>query len=165
LKSGDIGKIVPPNNRMVIIDRKKNIFKLAQGEYIAPEKLEGVYKTCTPLISDIFVYGDSFKSCLVNVVTVEKANQRALANELNVCNDVEDDQLLQSEDFEKAILEMFKVKGKENKFNSLEIPKGVVFNETPFADLGLLTTSFKPKRNEIKNHFLPQLNKKYESLF
>ena len=29
LKSGDIGKLVYPDYRLVIIDRKKNIFKLA----------------------------------------------------------------------------------------------------------------------------------------
>ena len=165
LQSGDIGKIVPPNNRLVIIDRKKNIFKLSQGEYIAPEKLEGNYKTCTPLITDVFIYGDSLKSCLVAVITVEKNNQRALADLMNVCNDVPDDQLMQSPDYEKGILALLKAKGKEVKFNGLEIPKAAVLNETPFADLGLLTTSFKPKRNDIKGYFLEQLDKNYEKLY
>lgn len=165
MKSGDIAMIAQPNKRVVIIDRKKNIFKLSQGEYIAPEKLEGAYKVITPLITDIYIYGDSLKSCLIAVLTIEDANRRALAQELEVCAEVDDEDLLAHPDFEKAILAMFKRQAKVNKFNGLEVPKGIIFNTVPFADLGLLTTSFKPKRNVIKGHFLEQLDERYKSLF
>ena len=57
LSTGDVA-IIYPNGAIKIVDRAKNIFKLCQGEYIAPEKLENAYIQCS-LIQFIFVYGDS----------------------------------------------------------------------------------------------------------
>ncbi len=42
LNSGDVA-IIYSNGSVKIVDRAKNIFKLSQGEYIAPEKLENVF--------------------------------------------------------------------------------------------------------------------------
>ena len=46
--TGDVGMVFP-NGSIKIIDRSKNIFKLSQGEYIAPEKIEQIM-TLSPMV-------------------------------------------------------------------------------------------------------------------
>jgi long-chain acyl-CoA synthetase len=51
---GDIGEM-QPNGVIKIIDRKKNLIKLSQGEYIALEHLENVYGI-TPIVEDVSMF-------------------------------------------------------------------------------------------------------------
>lgn len=48
------------NGTLKIIDRKKHIFKLAQGEYISPEKIEIIYIRSQP-VAQLYVHGDSLQ--------------------------------------------------------------------------------------------------------
>ncbi len=58
-RSGDIGLFTVDGN-VKIVDRKKNIFKLSQGEYIAAEKIENAYLK-SPFVEQVFLYGDSLQ--------------------------------------------------------------------------------------------------------
>jgi long-subunit acyl-CoA synthetase (AMP-forming) len=55
-RTGDIGEMY--EGRLRIIDRKKNLFKLVQGVFVAPSNIENILLKC-PFVDQIFVYGGS----------------------------------------------------------------------------------------------------------
>lgn len=162
LKSGDIGMLIPGSNSLKIIDRKKNIFKLSHGEYVAPDKLEQVYKT-TPGIADIFVYGDSLKSVLVAIANVDEAEAIKFAQSKGIQgSNVRE--LANNPEFNKAMLESLRKTCDLNKLKGFERISKLYIDPVPFADHGLITTTFKLKRTEAKEKYLSEINKLYEGL-
>src|ERR1700761_8432417 len=65
-KTGDIMAEVGPD-RLRYVDRRNNVIKLAQGEFVAVSRLEALYAT-SPLIRQIYIYGTSERSFLLAVV-------------------------------------------------------------------------------------------------
>ncbi|ELP90131.1 long-chain-fatty-acid--CoA ligase, putative [Entamoeba invadens IP1] len=92
-KTGDIGRI-NGDGTMSIIDRRKNMFKLSQGEYVATEPLERMYAS-HPFIEQMFVYGESTDSFLVGILVAKKKELEAfLEGKINGISDGMDVQLL-----------------------------------------------------------------------
>ena len=54
-------------DRLVYVDRRNNVMKLAQGEFVAVAHLEAVFGSAA-LVRQIFVYGNSERACLLAVI-------------------------------------------------------------------------------------------------
>lgn len=67
LKTGDVGALTYGTNTMRVIDRKKNIFKLSQGEYVSCEKVEINYVK-SKYVTEAFLHGDSLQSYAVIII-------------------------------------------------------------------------------------------------
>ncbi|XP_076870176.1 long-chain-fatty-acid--CoA ligase 1a isoform X1 [Brachyhypopomus gauderio] len=158
LHTGDVGKWLP-NGTLQIIDRKKHIFKLAQGEYIAPEKIENVYLRSDP-VAQVFVHGDSLQACLVGIVVPDPdflpgwAKKRGLEGSYT--------QLCKSKEVKNAILEDIVRLGKEAGLKSFEQVRDITLHPEMFSvQNGLLTPTLKAKRTELRNHFRDQISQLY----
>ena len=65
-RTGDICT-VDAKGRFQVIDRVKNVLKLAQGEYISPERIENVYLSHLGFLAQAYVHGDSMQMFLVGI--------------------------------------------------------------------------------------------------
>ncbi len=53
------------------IDRRKNILKLSQGEFVSISRLEELYKAGSPFIQQVFIHGSSLHAYLLAVIVPE----------------------------------------------------------------------------------------------
>lgn len=67
LRTGDVGALSFGSNSMRVIDRKKNIFKLSQGEYVSCEKVEISYVK-SKYVTEAFLHGDSLQNYAVVII-------------------------------------------------------------------------------------------------
>lgn len=161
LHTGDIGMWME-NGTLRIVDRKKHIFKLAQGEYIAPEKIENIYLT-SPYVAQIFVHGESLKSCLVAIVVPDQA---AVSNWCKL-NNIEGSwtEQCKNQDVKKMLIEDVVAIGKKAGLKSFEQVKDIYVEADPFSiDNELLTPTLKTKRPDCRKYYAAQIHAMYSCL-
>lgn len=151
LHTGDVGVLLA-NGSVKIIDRKKNIFKLAHGEYVAAEKIELCYQR-SDAVEECFVYGDSLQAYLVGFVVPKIGFLKKAFPDVTLD--------FASPQVNKAVLDEMLKHGKKEKLLGFEQVKKIVVLPESFAVKGLLTTTFKLKRHEAKLYFKEQIDKMY----
>jgi len=162
LHTGDIGRWTPEGT-IKLVDRKKNIFKLAQGEYIAPEKIENVYLR-SQFVNQIFVHGESLKSCLVAIVSPDPDTLVDYAEkELGLKGTVAE--LCKDEIIKKLIMDDMNAEGKKAGLHSFEQVRDIFLYSEPFTvEAGLLTPTLKSKRPAVREYFKEAIAQMYRAL-
>ncbi|XP_013623400.1 PREDICTED: long chain acyl-CoA synthetase 1 isoform X2 [Brassica oleracea var. oleracea] len=160
--TGDIGEI-HPNRVLKIIDRKKNLIKLSQGEYVALENLENIYGQ-NSVVQDIWVYGDSFKSMLVAVIVPNPETVNRWAKDLGFTKPFEELCSLSELHDEHIILEL-KSTAEKNKLRKFEYIKAVTVETKPFdVERDLVTATLKNRRNNLLKFYQVQVDEMYRKL-
>ncbi|OBK94129.1 oxidoreductase [Mycobacterium sp. 1245499.0] len=146
-RTGDVFAEIAPD-RLVYVDRRNNVLKLAQGEFVTLAKLEAVFGN-SPLIRQIYVYGNSSQPYLLAVVV---PTEEALAD-----NDIES--------LKPKIADSLQKVAKETGLQSYEVPRDFIIETTPFSlENGLLTGIRKLAWPKLKAHYGERLEQIYADL-
>ncbi|KAH8864210.1 Long-chain-fatty-acid--CoA ligase 5 [Schistosoma japonicum] len=177
LHTGDIGEW-NSEGALKIVDRVKSMFKLAQGEYVAPEKVEMVYQGCQ-LINQILVDGKPEQNFPVAVVTPNFTNLRSdFHRYLISCSNTNNGQLseLKPSDISRLsdtdickvkevrrfVLQKMNEVAVENGLKGFEMVKSVYLYDDPFTvENGMLTPTMKLSRQRARLHLQPIIEMLY----
>ena len=167
LHSSDVGVILTnKGNAIKIIDREKNLFKLNQGEFIAPDKVQAIL-TKSKYINQIFVYGENqysysvalvypeLKQCIENLKENKKWGNINY-DEINIID------LYGNKIVEEIILKDCDNTGRKFGLKGFEIPKKLRIIKEPFSqENNSMTPTMKLKRKIIKMKYSSEIKSMY----
>eukprot|EP00826_Nyctotherus_ovalis_P050113 TRINITY_DN610_c0_g3_i2.p1 TRINITY_DN610_c0_g3~~TRINITY_DN610_c0_g3_i2.p1 ORF type:complete len:575 (-),score=138.99 TRINITY_DN610_c0_g3_i2:150-1874(-) len=159
MHTGDVA-LITPNGCLKIIDRKKNIFKLQQGEYVAPERIENILNN-SPWVNQIFVYGNSYQNYLIALIVPLEHAVMKWAKDSDIKGSFED--ICHNNQLNKVILKDLTSLGREKKLMGFEIVKKIHLMAEPMTvESGALTPTMKLKRPVIAKMYEDIFNRLYE---
>ncbi|KAG0275831.1 hypothetical protein BGZ95_008335 [Linnemannia exigua] len=170
LHSGDIG-IIGSNGVISVIDRKKNVFKLSQGEYIAAENIEGKILARLPFIQQILVHGDSTESCLVAIIVPEPDTFVPFVNKvlsgvnLALDNVADYKRICSDPRLRQSVLHELNKAAKDIGLRGFEVPKAILLEPEAFTvENNKMTPTFKIKRHPVVQEYRERLNSLYAEI-
>ncbi len=146
-RTGDVVAELGPDE-VKYLDRRNNVLKLSQGEFVTVSKLEAVFGN-SPLVRQIYIYGNSARPYLLAVVVpTADTSSRYGADELK-----------------SAISASLKDAARSANLQSYEIPRDFLVETTPFTmENGLLTGIRKLAWPRLKERYGAELEQLYVDL-
>jgi fatty acid CoA ligase FadD9 len=151
-KTGDIMAEIGPD-QLVYLDRRNNVLKLAQGEFVAISRLESVYTNGHAAIRQVYLYGTSERSYLVGVLVPNEDTLRHMGV-------AADDKAIKA-----ALREAIKEVARNEQLNAYEVPRDFIVEREPFSvDNGLLAGIGKYQRPKFKERYGARLERLYDDI-
>ncbi|KAL2159410.1 hypothetical protein VTH06DRAFT_2414 [Thermothelomyces fergusii] len=158
-KTGDIGEW-DQNGHLKIIDRKKNLVKTLNGEYIALEKLESIYRSA-PVVANICVYADISKAKPIAIIVPAEPALKKLAASIGVQGETLES-LVHDKKLQGAVLRELQNAGRAGGLTGIEIIEGVVLVEDEWTpQSGLVTAAQKLNRRGILDKYRKEVTEAY----
>ncbi|GMH36138.1 hypothetical protein BSKO_04006 [Bryopsis sp. KO-2023] len=158
--TGDIGTI--KNGVITLIDRKKNMFKMSHGEYIAVEIVENKLKKCH-VVDQIWVCGDSTKAELVAVVVPNSSELMSWAKQKGLPTEMA--QLVKDTQAREYVVSELQKTARSEKMVKIEYVHSVHLETVPFSqENDLLTPTFKPRRRQLAERYARKIEELYAQL-
>jgi len=157
--TGDIGEWTE-DGCLAIIDRKKNLVKLAHGEYIALEKMESKYKDSL-FLEHVCVYGNSDVEYPIALVIPNRANLEKWAESHGVESESFTD-LCANKKARLHVLSTIVDAAKKARLKDIEIVKAVLLLADEWTpENGMLTAAMKLQRNKINARYAEEIKGVY----
>ena len=153
-KTGDVGKL--EDNYLFITDRKKSVFKLSTGKYVAPQIIENKL-TNSGYIDQAMVIGYQRKFCSALIVP-DFSNLKKRLNDkgFSIPDDISEDQKV----IERIQKEVDKV---NEELSPWETVKKFKLLDEPFTiESGELTPTMKVKRSVVNERYREEIDSMYE---
>lgn len=151
-KTGDIMAEIGPD-QLVYVDRRNNVLKLAQGEFVAISRLEALYTNGHALIRQVYLYGTSERSYLVGVFVPDEATLK----EMGIAAD--------ERAIKAALREAIKKVARAEQLNAYEVPRDFIVEHEPFSvENNLLAGIGKYQRPKFKDRYGARLEKLYDEI-
>jgi long-chain acyl-CoA synthetase len=146
-RTGDIGKW-DGDGYLMIVDRIRSVFKLSQGEYVAAELLTLTYEL-SPMVAQIFVYGDSTRDRLVAIVVPVREKVASFLRKQKL-SDQEFKAACRDKRVCEAIMAELDQIATERKLPGYERIRAVACEPEPWTpDNDLLTPTLKLRRKKL----------------
>lgn len=163
--TGDIGQWMP-NGALKLIDRKKNLVKTQNGEYIALEKLESIYRS-NKYVANICCYADENHVKPVGIVMANEPQVSQLIVDLGLSkssDNIEVQHFLNDPKLLKAMNKSILDTGKKGGLEGIELILGICLVEEEWTpENGFVTSAQKLQRKKILASVQDKVDKIYES--